>query len=306
MLENEKGETIMTDAAATRAAPRPWSHIGLYLGLTAALSSIFYAFILVTGQIGAGHGVYIAGLMWSPGVAAILTCLLTRTSLASLGWRWGQWRWQWAAYLIPLAYALAAYVLVWSMGWGGVVAPAFIEHVRKDMGWTHASDAVLVAGYFLLMGIVGMVSSASHALGEEIGWRGFLAPSLVGRIGFWGGAIVTGLIWTAWHLPVLLFSVYNNGTQWWYGLGCFTVLVVSISVVMTWLRMRSGSLWTGMLAHASHNLFIQGLLTPMTLPRGAITPYAIDEFGFAVPAMALATAILVVVFARRPLDAPAT
>lgn len=296
----------MTDAAATRAAPAPWSQIGLFLGLTVALSSIFYAFVIVTGHVGGGRGAYVAGLMWSPGTAAILTCLLTRTPLASLGWRWGQWKWQWAAYLIPLAYALAAYGLVWAMGWGGVVNPAFIEHVRTDMGWTHVSDAVLVGGYFLLMGVVGMVGSCSHALGEEIGWRGFLAPRLVGRLGFWGGAIVTGLIWTAWHVPVLLFAGYNNGTQWWYGLGCFTVLVVSVSVIMTWLRMRSGSLWTGMLAHASHNLFIQALLTPMTFPRGAITPYAIDEFGFAVPAMALVAAILVAVFAKKPLDQQAS
>jgi membrane protease YdiL (CAAX protease family) len=306
MLTAQTGETTMTDQTDDRPAPRPWSHIGLYLVLTAALSSIFYAFILITGQIGAGRGVYVAGLMWSPGVAAILTCLLTRTPLASLGWKWGQWKWQWAAFLIPLAYALVAYTVVWTMGWGGVVSPAFLEHVRKDMGWLHVSDAVVVGGYVLLMGVVGMVASCAHALGEEIGWRGFLAPSLVRKIGFWGGAIVTGLIWTAWHVPVLLFSVYNNGTQWWYGLGCFTVLVVSISVVMTWLRMRSGSLWTGMLAHASHNLLIQAILTPMTFATGAITPYAIDEFGFAVPAMALLTAILVVVFARKPLDAPAT
>jgi membrane protease YdiL (CAAX protease family) len=294
----------MTDHAAERPAPRPWAHIGLYLALTVALSSIFYAFILVTGQLGAGRGVYVAGLMWSPGVAAILTCLLTRTPLASLGWRWRRWKWQWLAYLIPIAYALAAYILIWTMGFGGVVSPDFIAHVRKDMGWLNVSDAMVIGGYILLMGTVGMVSSCSHALGEEIGWRGFLAPSLVGRLGFWGGAIVTGLIWTAWHTPVLLFSAYNNGTEWWYGLGCFTVLVVSISVVMTWLRMRSGSLWTGMWAHASHNLIIQGILTPMTIAKGHITPYAIDEFGFAVPAMALITAVLVVVLAKKPLDAP--
>jgi len=292
----------MTDTAA----PAPWSQIGLYLLLTLALSCIFYAFVIVTGHPAAGRGVYIAGLMWSPGVAAILTCLLTRTPLASLGWKWGAWKWQWAAYFIPIAYALAAYVLVWSMGWGGFVSPAFVDSVRKDMGWAQVSGPVLVGGYVLLMGVVGMVGSSAHALGEEIGWRGFLAPRLVGRLGFWGGAIVTGLIWTAWHVPVLLFAGYNNGTPWWYGLGCFTVLVVSISVVMTWLRMRSGSLWTGVLVHASHNLFIQALLTPMTAPRGSITPYAIDEFGFAVPAMALVTAILVAVFAAKPLDRPET
>jgi hypothetical protein len=35
--------------------------------------------------------------------------------------------------------------------------------------------------------------------------------------------------------------------------------------------------------HASHNLFIQGFFTPLTGARGTLTPYAIDEFGVAVP-----------------------
>jgi membrane protease YdiL (CAAX protease family) len=64
---------------------------------------------------------------------------------------------------------------------------------------------------------------------------------------------------------------------------CFIVLVLASSVMMTWLRLRSGSLWTAAVMHASHNLFIQAFFTPITAPRGAITPYAIDEFGFMVP-----------------------
>ncbi len=59
---------------------------------------------------------------------------------------------------------------------------------------------------------------------------------------------------------------------------------------MTWLRLRSGSLWTAALMHASHNLFIQGFFTPMTAPSGAITPYAIDEFGFVLPLVVAAAA----------------
>ena len=70
----------MTDATATRAAaPAPWSQLGLYLVLTAALSCIFYAFVIVTGHNGGGHGDNVAGLKWSPGVATSLSCLFNRT-----------------------------------------------------------------------------------------------------------------------------------------------------------------------------------------------------------------------------------
>jgi membrane protease YdiL (CAAX protease family) len=140
------------------------------------------------------------------------------------------------------------------------------------------------------------VRSLSTALGEEIGWRGFLTPALVARFGFTGGALITGVIWATWHMPILLFADYNAGTPWWFAMPCFVVLVLSCSVVMTWLRMRSGSLWTGALVHASHNLFIQAFFTPITVAHGTITPYAIDEFGFVVP---LVMTVFAVVFWLR-------
>ena len=45
-------------------------------------------------------------------------------------------------------------------------------------------------------------------------------------------------------------------------------------------RMKSGSLWTGVILHASHNLFIQAILTPLTIDNGK-TMYYIDEFELA-------------------------
>ena len=42
--------------------------------------------------------------------------------------------------------------------------------------------------------------------GEEIGWRGFLLPRLLPRLGPWGASAATGVIWALWHLPL-----YNAG-----------------------------------------------------------------------------------------------
>jgi membrane protease YdiL (CAAX protease family) len=61
---------------------------------------------------------------------------------------------------------------------------------------------------------------------------------------------------------------------------------------MTWVRLRSGSLWTAAVMHASHNLFIQAFFTPFTRSRGAITPYAIDEFGFVLPLVMVVVAVV--------------
>jgi hypothetical protein len=54
------------------------------------------------------------------------------------------------------------------------------------------------------------------------------------------------------------------------------------------MRLKSGSVWTGMLLHASHNLFIQGVFDPLTQDT-AVTKYVRGVFG-----AALAVAGLVV------------
>ncbi len=268
------------------------SGIGLFLLLTLLFSSVFYALVIATGHLGGGMGMYVTGLMWCPGLAAVLTCRLRGEGLSRLGWHWGAWRWSWTAYLVPLGYAAVAYVLIWTTGLGGFGNAEFLARTGKALGWENAPAWLTTSGYLLLLGTVGMVRSLTTALGEEIGWRGFLAPALVTRLGFTRGALVTGLIWAAWHMPVLLFADYNAGTPWWFGMPCFVVLVLASSVMTTWLRLRSGSLWPAAIMHASHNLFIQAFFTPITAPHGAITPYAIDEFGFVVPLVMVVAAVL--------------
>ena len=277
------------------------SGIGLYLLLTLLLSCIFYALIIGTGQMGAGRGMYVLGLMWCPGLAAVLACRLRGEDLGRLGWRWGEWRWQWTSYLVPLAYTAIAYVIVWTTGLGGFGNPEFIDGLGKTLGWEGASPWLNVLVFFLLAACVMIIRAVSSGLGEEIGWRGFLAPALTEKLGFTGGAFATGLIWGAWHLPILLFADYNAGTPWWFAAPCFLVQVVSSSVIMNWLRLRSGSLWTAAIVHGSHNLFIQVFFTPITAPRGEITPYAIDEFGFVLP---LVTAAFAFYFWRRRDELP--
>ncbi len=95
--------------------------------------------------------------------------------------------------------------------------------------------------------------------------------------------------WAVWHYPLLVFGHYNNGTPAWYGLICFTTAVVSTSFIFTWYRMKSGSLWTGVLLHASHNLFIQVFFTPITTEK-AHTAWFTDEFGAVIPVVSLSIA----------------
>jgi membrane protease YdiL (CAAX protease family) len=267
------------------------SRIGLYLVITFALSSIFYALMIACGHVAGGFGLYVVGLMWCPAMGALLTCRIAKLEFSILGWSWGNSKWAWAGYLIPLGYATAGYLIIWNTGLGTFGNVDFEVHIAKGFAWAGAPRFALLIAYFILHATTGMVSSVSTALGEEIGWRGFLTPHMNSAYGFTKGALLTGVIWALWHSPILIFADYNLGTPWYFSFPCFAVMVLSVCIPMAWLRLRSNSLWPAAIFHASHNLFIQAIYTPLTSEHGKITPYAIDEFGFVLPLVTLAVAI---------------
>lgn len=258
--------------------------LAVFGGLTLALSLIFYVWIVGGGGLGAGGGLAVVGLMWCPGAAALATTWWSRRSVGGLGWRRGPWRYWLYGYLAPILYAGVVYVLLWSSGVGALDAEV---------------AARLTPAKWLLF-LPGSLMSCATALGEEIGWRGFLTPRLHARYGYVRSTLLTGFVWAAWHYPLLLAADYNAGTPWWYGLACFTLLVVGISFLFAWLRLASGSVWPAMLLHGSHNLWIQGFFDRLTADTGP-TEWWSGEFGAGLALAALAVAwIAVAAYRRRP------
>jgi CAAX prenyl protease-like protein len=91
--------------------------------------------------------------------------------------------------------------------------------------------------------VFGSLQSLLSATGEELGWRGFLVPTLARSLSFGGTALLSGAIWAAWHVPLILFADYNAGTPAWFSVPCFAIMVVAIAVPMAWLRLRTASVW---------------------------------------------------------------
>ncbi|MFN7037265.1 MAG: CPBP family intramembrane glutamic endopeptidase [Bellilinea sp.] len=271
--------------------PTTQPKIIVFLFLTFALSAFFYAKIVSTGSVGN----YTIGLMWCPGVAGILTQLIFERKLRGLGWKFKPFRYLLLAYFLPVGYGLVVYGLVWLSG----AAPLNIEQlaiqVSQQTGET-ISPLNFVISHVLNMATFGMVFSIVAALGEEIGWRGLFVPELAKAGSFTSASVISGVIWAVWHFPLILFADYHNpGTPLWFGLVCFTLMVLGISFTMAWLRLKSGSLWPAALLHASHNIFIQGVFTPLT-GQSSISPYLIDEFGIG---LALIGMLLIWIFWRK-------
>ena len=256
---------------ATRA-PDTRPELTTYLGLTFGLSAIFWWLIISAGSLGVHGGLYVFALMWCPGTSALITRLIFQRNVRGEGWAIGSPKWLGLAYLLPLGYASVAYGLVWLTGLGGVDLARFKTPVVMFL-------------------VVGSLQSLLSATGEELGWRGFLVPTLARTMSFRRTAIVSGAIWAAWHVPLIIFADYNGGTPSWYSTLCFAVMFVSMGFPFAWLRLRSGSVWPAAVLHATHNLFVQAFFDRVTVDTGP-TKWLTSEFGAALALTIAATAWL--------------
>ena len=249
-----------------------------FLLLVFAFSSLPYFLVIHTGHIGAGNGMVVALLMWCPALAAFASCAIFKIDLATLGWNWRPSRYPAWGYGIPLLYALPVYGFAWIWIRGSFAFQAFAAERGSAFGfpgWPRATTLLLAIPCYATLGVI---SATARALGEEIGWRGFLLPRLVAQAGFTWGCLTSGVIWAVWHYPGLLLADYNAGTRPGFALACFTLMVIADSYILGWLRLKSGSLWPAAILHASHNLFIQAIFDRMTAPVGGAL-YITTEFG---------------------------
>ena len=108
-----------------------------------------------------------------------------------------------------------------------------------EMARTVGAQAGLFVAHFVLQ--VAVV-----AVGEELGWRGWLLPTLATRTSRLRAALGTGVIWGVWHAPLLLSGLATASM--------FLLFVIGLSVLFTWLWAHARArLFTVIVAHASVN-----------------------------------------------------
>lgn len=124
---------------------------------------------------------------------------------------------------------------------------------------------------------IGMFIPFISSLGEEIGWRGFLHSQLL-SLSPNKRYFVTGLTWSVWHWPLIIFGTYATSDIPWLSVILFTIAQTGASFLLGILRDRSKSVFPAALMHASHNMWFLGI-SPVFLKTGPLAAYFTSESG---------------------------
>jgi membrane protease YdiL (CAAX protease family) len=250
-----------------------WKTIFTFLFIVIVLTSpLHYAIVnLYPSRI------YVGAIMWCPAIATIITLKLKGRSISSLNWNWGKWKYIRLSYFIPALYGIITYILIWIFGFGGLADEKVITDWGKELGLfgigtLNPTSITIIA--IVLLGTIEVIRAAATTLGEEIGWRGFFIYELRKVLSFAGVSIFSGIIWAAWHWPLLVYYSSNMLLEFI----TFFIVIISMSFIMTYYTFKSKSLWPAVIFHAVSNVYIQKIMPELTIKNEG-TEYWLGENG---------------------------
>lgn len=141
--------------------------------------------------------------------------------------------------------------------------------------------------------LVGSLIGLPIAFGEEYGWRGYLQSELV-KIGKKRGILILGLIWSAWHYPVILMG-HNYPGYPLEGVLLMTGYTTLLAFVLGYVVLKTGSVWLAAFLHALNNQTYAFFASVVYAPANPIFSFGPGLFGI------LTLALVVVVILRDPI-----
>lgn len=226
--------------------------LAMFLALIVAFSVVVNAWAFTHP---ADAAVAIAVLMCTPALASVITRLVRREGFADVSFRFGRPRrtlpWFLAGALVPIAVGVLAYGPAWATGLAGFSGTV--------------SGVALGVGSMFLVAVWG---TCVFAAGEEIGWRGYMLPRMIDA-GVPRPVLTSGLVWGAWHLPMVLGGFYASGSNRWLSAVLLLVSATAFSVFLARMRMESGSIWPVVFAHSAWNVVIQNPFDGAVTGEGA-------------------------------------
>jgi uncharacterized protein len=213
-------------------------------------------------EIGRLIGPIYAVWLMGPTIAGILLVALVQ---GRAGWR-----------------ELLARLLKWRVGAGWyaialLTAPLLITAILFAL--SRASSDFLPrlysAGDWVSLLQFGIVAGLMVAFFEELGWTGFVVPTLRRRYGVFTTGLFLGFLWSAWRSLVVFWA--SGDTRGELSSLLFVAAVVfswqpASRVLLVWIYDRTGSLFVTMLMHASFVTFWT-ILTPLTVVGVPLVTY---------------------------------
>lgn len=244
-----------------RDIPSTTIDIAVYVGTVFALSTVLYLPLFLDGRSVSERPVMIIALMWTPALAAGITRVLRSPRIAGDGERWTfrdairffglggagvRVRTALAilgAILFPIVTASIAYGVAWGAGLAEFASPekAPLLHLARDV---------------LRAATLGTLFGSIIVLGEEIGWRGFLARKL-NESDLPRPLVSGGVVWAAWHVPLILTGQYAGGPVPIVSALSFSLLAVALHSLWSRMYLATGSLWPAIAGHSAWNTVIQ-------------------------------------------------
>lgn len=200
-----------------------------------------------------------------PALANLATRLITKEGWGRLmlkpNFR-GGWRFYLAAWLLPLLAVImggAIYFLLFPQSFDPNLGAA-----RETLASVPESASTSTGSILLIITlnalIIGLVFHGLIAIGEELGWRGYLLPKLIdhfsGRSSASGAgkaALLVGMIWGMWHWPGDLLAMKLDPEMSILSLPVRIISACMLSILLSWLTLRSGSVWPAAIGHGMFN-----------------------------------------------------
>ncbi len=315
----------------TGAARVPWAAVGVYVAVSFGLAWLVALPLWLKDSSEPGYAALFQALagamMLTPTLAMLVVVFAMRVPRGSRARFLGLWplrpakRVVWflvLAWLAPIVLVAATLVVAALFGWVQLDLQQFsgyqqiIDGQLATLGGQAADTARAAMPPVALLALIQIVAipflglaNLLPALGEELGWRGWLLPALR-PLGVWPSLLLSGAIWGLWHSPVILLGYNFNRTDAW-GVVLMTVGCAAWGVFFGWLRLRSASVWPAALAHgvfnASGSVMFVTLLAAEQQPNMAlVNPLGVP--GWIVLAIVVAVLALTGQFRREPQLAP--
>jgi uncharacterized protein len=242
--------TGVIDAVSGKDRARARRGLALFFPLVIVFEALCLAMLISTGS-----PLWIYVLMWSVALASVITRLVNREGFADVSFRFGGRRsvaWALVGLVLPLVVGALSFGPAWLIGLAPFAPP-------EGGFWT-----LLLTSLTL-----GLVINMVWATGEEIGWRGYMLTHLIDA-GVPRPVLVHALIWGAWHLPLIFFGIiYAEHPVMLVAALVFMVSVVPMGFVLARIRLETGSIWPGVVAHGAYNSVIQSAFWPVAAAGGS-------------------------------------